>query len=77
VHALNAGRVSALVRLVGNKFQEEMVLGTNECKKQLVWANGWNNALDCHLLGRRYKNWWRKTDGIVQSLWCSWHDWRL
>ena len=33
MHALNAGRVSALVRLVGNKFQEEMVLGTNEYKK--------------------------------------------
>jgi len=30
--ALNAGRVSALVTLVGNEFQEEMVRGTNECK---------------------------------------------
>ena len=25
---------SALVTLVANKFQEEMVVGTNECKKQ-------------------------------------------
>jgi len=34
--ALNGGRVSALVTLVGNEFQEEIVLGANECRKQLV-----------------------------------------
>jgi len=59
--ALNAGRVSALVTLVGNKFQEEMVLGTNECKKQLVWSNGWKKK---HIWPAstvaRYTNWWRK-----------------
>ena len=54
--ALNAGRVSALVTLVGNEFQEEMVLGTNECKK-----NSWceqmveKNTLERHLLGRGTK----------------------
>ena len=54
--ALNAGRVSALVTLVGNKFQEEMVLGTNECKKT-VGASKW---LKIHIraasTGARYKN---------------------
>jgi len=30
--ALNAGRISALVTLVGNELHEEIVLGTNECK---------------------------------------------
>ena len=83
--ALNAGslRVSALVMWGGNEFQEEIVLGTNECKQQLGWANGWKNTLDRHLLG-----WGTKTDegkkmrlctilNIVQSLWCSQRDWRL
>jgi len=31
--ALNAGRVSALVTLLGNEFHEEIVLCTSECKK--------------------------------------------
>jgi len=35
---LNAGKVSALMTLHANVFQEEIVLGTNECKKQLMWA---------------------------------------
>jgi len=28
----------------GNEFQEEIVLDTDECKKQLVWANGENTG---------------------------------
>jgi len=54
--ALNAGRVSALVTLVGNEFQEEMVLGTNQCKnswcEQMVEKT---HYIERHLLGRGTK----------------------
>jgi len=33
---LNADKVSALMTLLANVFQEEIVLGTNEWKKQLM-----------------------------------------
>ena len=58
MQCLNTGRVSALVTLVGNEFQEEIVLGTNECKnyswcEQMVGRK--KNAFDQHLLGQGTK----------------------
>jgi len=35
-------QVGALVTLVGQ--EENSTIGTNECKKQLVWANGWKKT---------------------------------
>ena len=39
----------------GNEFQEEIVQGTNECKKQLGWANGWRKHIRPAFTRVRYK----------------------
>ena len=46
---MHAGKAGALD---GNEFQDEIVLGTNEYTKHLVWVNGWKHILGQYVLGK-------------------------